>query len=155
MKRLAVTAPNMSVGRLVVQRAVRVGEEDPINETAAAMRAAGVSAVLVGPGPAIVTERDLARAWADRRTGQEPVGEIATGHPLVVSATTSIAEAAATMLNAEVRHLIVRMPEGPPGIVSLRAVMAVLLQSCSTEAWLTTLRISFTPPSDVPELWIG
>lgn len=153
MRKLAVTAPNMSLGRLVVRSALWVAEQDPIGEVAATMRAADISAVLVGPDLAIVTERDLTRAWAERRSPDEPVGAIATDHPLVVGAATSIAEAAATMLNAEVRHLIVKMPDGLPGIVSLRTVMAVLLQSCSTEAWLTTLRISFTPPGDTPELW--
>ena len=155
MRKLAVTAPNMSVGRLVLRPALWVQATDPIGGVAGTMRAADTSAVLVRPGLAIVTERDLTRAWAERRDADDAVGLIATDHPLVIGAGGSIAEAAAMMLNAEVRHLIVRMSDGPPGIASLRAVMAVLLQSCSTEAWLTTLRVSFSPPDDVPELWYG
>lgn len=155
MSKLAVTAPNMSVGRLVAHPALWVGKDDSIGHVAATMRAANVSAALVGPGLAIVSERDLAQAYADLRSPDEPVGRIATDDPLVIAAESSIAEAAAIMLNREVRHLIVRMPDAPPGMVSLRVLMAVLLQSYSTEAWLTTLRVSFTPPSDLPELWFG
>ena len=78
---------------------------------------------------------------------------IASDQPFVVSAHTSVAEAAAIMLNNEIRHLLVAFDNGAsPGLVSLRVVMAVLLQSASPAAWLTTLRISFMPPPDVPQL---
>jgi hypothetical protein len=33
------------------------------------------------------------------------------------------------MLNQEVRHLIIELSDGPAGIVSLRQIMAVLLQA--------------------------
>lgn len=149
---LPIAAPNTPISRLILRPAVRVEGADTIAEAAAKMRTANVSSALVGPGRAIVTERDLTVAWAEGRSGDEPVSEIASPDPLVVSAGMSICEAAATMLNHEIRHLIVVRGDDPPGVVSLRSVMAALLQSASPEAWLTTLRISFNQPA---ELWLG
>ena len=109
------------------------------------------SAALVAGPESIVTERDLTTAWSDDLKGDEPVQTIATEHPIVVSGDTPILDAAALMLNREVRHLIV-IDHDEAGIVSLRAVMAVLLQAVHPEMWLSALRISIT---EGPELWLG
>ena len=53
--KLSVTAPTMSVERLVVRPAVWVYEGEPITRAAGAMREANVSALLVRPGLGIVT----------------------------------------------------------------------------------------------------
>ena len=64
---------------------------------------------------------------------------------------TDILEAAALMLNHEVRHLIVELPDGSTGIVSLRAIMAVLLQAAQPDIWLSTLRVQVEVPfSEMP-----
>ena len=152
MSGAAVTTPGYSVERLVVRAAVTVREEASLTEVALTMRAADVSAAMVLPGPAIVTERDLTRAWAARLSPDEPVGTIASSDLLVVAADTPIAEAAAVMLNHDIRHLVVAMPDGTEGEVSLRAVMAVLLQACNPEVWLATMRVRVVGPS---EIWLG
>ena len=149
---LAVTSPTMGIGRLVVRPAVVVSSEATIREVAGALRDANVSSALVGGPGAIVTERDLTDAWAAGASGEESVTAMASEHPVVVAAGMPIAEAVATMLNREVRHLIVLMDDGSAGVVSLRAVMAVLLQAVKPELWLATLRVSFQSP---PEAWIG
>ena len=149
---LTVSTPTMGIGRLVVRPAVVVPPDATLREVAAALRAANVSSALVGGRGAIVTERDLTRAWADGAEGHEVVVEWASDHPEVVAAGMPIVEAAALMLNREVRHLIVLMDDGGAGVVSLRSVMAVLLQAVKPELWLATLRVSFQAPS---ELWVG
>lgn len=149
---LQVSTPSMGLGRLVVRPAVVVSPDATLREAAAALREANVSSALVGGPRAIITERDLTGAWAAGATGGESVGELASDHPVVVGAGMPIAEAAAVMLNREVRHLIVLMDDGSAGVVSLRSVMAVLLQAVKPEIWLATLRVSIQAP---PELWFG
>jgi hypothetical protein len=46
------------------------------------------------------------------------------------------------MLNQEVRNLVVDCPGGIEAVVSLRTVMAVLLQMASPDLWLTRLRVA-------------
>lgn len=106
------------------------------------MRSKNLSAVLVSPThDAIVTERDLTRALANELPPDTPVSLVATPLPITVPAGTDVVDAAALMLNQEVRHLIVELPDGSTGIVSLRAIMAVLLQAAQPDIWLTSLRV--------------
>lgn len=44
------------------------------------------------------------------------------------------------------------MDDGTAGVVSLRAVMAVLLQAVKPDLWLATLRVTFQAPA---EMWLG
>ena len=152
MTGVAVCGPQSEVGRLVVRSAVRVPERTSLHDTAVAMRAANVSSALVFDSHAIVTERDLVVAWARGLSADDPVDVVASHHPLVVSHDLPIVEAAALMLNREVRHLIVLMADGHAGVVSLRDVMAVLLQAVKPELWLATMRISF---GSSPDIWLG
>lgn len=116
------------------------------------MRSKNTSALLVGPShAAIVTERDLTRGLALLYPADTPVSEVATPLPISVRSDVDILSAAATMLNQEVRHLIVEMPDGRDGVVSLRQIMAVLLQAATPELWLTSLRVRV----DMPEVWLG
>jgi hypothetical protein len=57
------------------------------------------------------------------------------------------------MLNQEVRHLIVELPDASSGIVSLRCILAVLLQAAQPELWLSSLRIKVEIPSS--ETWLA
>lgn len=149
---LAVSTPTTGIGCLVVRRAVMVPPTATLREAASALRAANVSSALVGGPGAIFTERDLTDAWAAGATGDEAVSVMASDHPVVVAAGMPVVEAAALMLNREVRHLIVLMDDGSAGVVSLRSVMAVLLQAVKPELWLAALRVSFQAPA---ELWLG
>lgn len=130
------------VGRLVVRPAEVVEASASLAEAAARMTRLGVSALLVGPGAAaIVTERDLVRAMAAGMAPNEPVATVATRHPITVPATTTILEAVATMLNEEVRHLVVALDGGRVGLVSLRELVAALLQAADSHIWLASLRV--------------
>ena len=77
-----------------------------------------------------------------RRVSPETkVAEIATPLPIAITEETEIIDAAALMLNQEVRHLTVELPTGSSGIVPLRGILAVLLQAAQPELWLSTLRV--------------
>ena len=130
------------VSTLVTEPAIRVSLEDTLASTARLMQSRNVSAVLVGPGAgAIVTERDLTRAIAAGCSPRARIAGSATPFPVVVPGGTDILEAAALMLNHEIRHIVVELSDGSVGIVSLRTIMAVLLQAAQPQVWLSTLRM--------------
>lgn len=130
------------VGRLVVRPAEVIEPSASLAEAAKRMTERGVSALLVGPGAsAIVTERDLVRAMAAGMAAEEPVQAVASRHPVTVPAQMTILEAVATMLNEEVRHLVVAMEGGRVGLVSLRELVAALLQAADSHIWLASLRV--------------
>jgi signal-transduction protein with cAMP-binding, CBS, and nucleotidyltransferase domain len=141
------------VSRLVTNSALRVGSHDTLTIVSQTMRSRNVSAALVGQGhSAIVTERDLTRALAAEYPPDTPVIRVATPLPLSVSAETDVLDAAALMLNQDVRHLIVELDDGSDGIVSVREIMAVLLQAARPDMWLASLRVRVETPS---ESWLG
>jgi CBS domain-containing protein len=142
------------VGSLVARPAVRIERDATLLWASHVMADSNVSALLVGAeAEAIVTERDLARALTDGRTPEDSIETIASFHPVTVSAHTPVTEAAALMLNEEIRHLVVDLGEGVTGVVSLRGVMAALLQASNPEIWLESLQVTVDlTPSDC---WIG
>jgi signal-transduction protein with cAMP-binding, CBS, and nucleotidyltransferase domain len=146
---LDATSP---IGRLVVRDPVRVDDAATLAEAATVMRQNDVSSVLVGTHGAIATERDLTRAIAAGLSTDESIGTVASVDPVRIGALIPLVDAAALMLNDEIRHLIVEFPDGHDGVVSLRDIVAVLVQTARPELWLTSLRIAVQPPTD---LWLG
>lgn len=126
---------------MVSGEAVTVAGSDSLGRAGRVMRQHNVSALLVDGGRAIVSERDLARALTTGLGPEDPVSAVATLHPVTVSADMAIVDAAALMLNEEIRHLAVELPRDRLGVVSLRAVLAVLLQAARPELWLDQLRL--------------
>jgi signal-transduction protein with cAMP-binding, CBS, and nucleotidyltransferase domain len=116
------------------------------------MRDANVSSVLVGTNGAIATERDLTRALAAGLSSETPILAVSSRHPVRVLADLPLVDGAALMLNEEIRHLVIGFPDGSEGVVSLRDIVAVLLQTASPELWLSSLRVSVQLPT---ELWLG
>lgn len=142
----------MNVGRLIVRPAVVADPGSTVRDAAGLMERENVSSMLIGDPSAIVTERDFTMAWSEGYTGDEPVERIATEQPLAVDAGTPITEAAGLMLNHNIRHLVVFDAGSFVGVVSLRAVLAVLLQAAEPGLWLSELRVSL---SQMPEAWLG
>ena len=140
------------MGRLIVRPAVVADPGTTLREAAAMMESQQVSSMLVGGPSAIVTERDFTTAWRDGMTGDEPVGRIATEAPMAIDAGTPITQAAGIMLNHNIRHLVVFRGESFTGVVSLRAILAVLLQAAEPGLWLTELRVDL---AQIPEAWLG
>ena len=131
-----------------------VDPTSPLRVAAGVMERRGVSSLLVGDG-GIVTERDLVRAMSHGIPPTEPVGEVATAHPVVVSGAVSVVDGCATMLAEQVRHLVVDIGGGRLGIVSMRDVLSVLIHSATPHVWLTSLRLSVPDASDTTEIWLG
>lgn len=177
MQATAAVGPGSSVDRLANTPLVEVAAGCSIGDAAQAMRAANVSSALVSGAPspdaatvpatgrakrrelkpglslaglAIVTERDMARALAAGLGPHDSVLLVAVRHPVGVSPTTSVLEAAARMLRDEIRHLLVVDEGRVIGIISIRDVMAVLLHSLSADVWVKTLRQAVHS-----EIWLG
>jgi CBS domain-containing protein len=129
------------LGLLVSREAVGVTGDEPLGRVASHMHEQNVSALLVDGGLGIVSERDMARALEAGLGPESPVTDVMTTQPITVAMDTPIIDAAALMLNEEVRHLVVRLKGDRLGIVSLRAVLAVLLQAANPEIWLGELRL--------------
>ena len=138
--------------RLVVRPAVRISGGASLYRAAQAMEQANVSALLLDDHAGIVTERDLARAFGAGGSPDDPVSAVATPHPLVVDGAMDVVHAAALMLNEQVRHLVVVLPDGRHGVVSMRDLLAVLLEATDAHVWLTSLRVAIECPAEV---WLG
>ena len=89
----------------------------------------GVSAVLVGDGLAIVTQRDLVGVLAHGRPAGVVAMTVATTPPLTIRTTDTALDAIAAMVRNEVHHLVVIDDAGGPvGMISL-GVMAEVVRA--------------------------
>lgn len=147
-----VVEPHSSLATLIPRAALAISPSCTLADAAETMRAEGVSALVIGDHSGIVTERDLARAVAAGLANDEPVERSATRHPLVVPGATTVVAAAGLMLNEHVRHLLVELDDGTIGVVSIRDLMAVLLQAADPHLWLTSLRVAIETPT---QIWLG
>jgi CBS domain-containing protein len=78
----------------------------------------------------LITDADIARAVADGRDVNEVrVRDLMTTDPTVISAATSIHDAAEAMVNGHFRHLPVVSDVGLVGIVDIGDVCRALLDS--------------------------
>ena len=146
-----VVCERSPLSTLVSRAAVTVDPRCTLADAVAAMEAAAVSALLVEKLGGIITERDIARALGHGVPVDETVARIATPHPIVVPGSTTVMEACATMLNEHVRHLVVALGD-TVGVISVRDVAAVLLQSTDPHIWLASLRVAIEAPA---ETWLG
>lgn len=105
-----------------------VGPHASLRDVAKQMTERRVGAAVVidpdGHGPAIVTERDVLRAYADDRiTGDDPVGEHSTERLVFASPSWSLERAADEMVRGNFRHLIVVDGGEITGILSMRDIV--------------------------------
>lgn len=141
--RLPIVDPRSPLALLATRPAVKAEEQATLGQAAALMELEHVSAVLVGAPPSgVLTEHDLARALAGQHGPDDALAPFVSRPIVSFPAETPIVEAAALMLNQEIRHVIVDLPGGEQAIVSLRSVMAALLQAVDPRLWLSSLRIS-------------
>src|SRR5688572_8120347 len=146
-----VVSVNSPLSALLVRAAVTVAPEATLADAVATMEEAGVSALLVEHSAGIITERDIARALGHDAPTTTTVDRVATPHPVVVPGSMPVLEACAVMLNEQIRHLVVEVDDAL-GILSLRDLAAVLLQSADPHLWLASLRVAIELPS---EIWLG
>lgn len=119
------------------------------------MASEGTSSVLVGaPGElvSILTERDIAHAVARGVPPTTPVGEVAVPAPVAVSCGATVREAARAMLEQGVRHLVVSREGRAVAVVSMRDVLAALVDAPQAEVVLAVAAEGFSLHS---EHWFG
>ena len=96
-------------------------------EVADALRAAGVGALVVGDADhplAIITERDLAGALADRRDpARATAGDVAHRSLVWCDADAVVADVAELMMERYVRHVLVEDQGRLVGVVSARDLL--------------------------------
>ncbi|HEX7100708.1 MAG TPA: CBS domain-containing protein [Acidimicrobiia bacterium] len=142
-------SPGSPVAALVRRPTVEIEGIASIAEAARLMRVEGVSALVVDRGRAVVTERDISRGIGAGADPDEPVSTVATPGPIIVDGSMSVAMCAGLLLNEQMRHVLVSMPDGGLGVVSLRDVAAVLLRHVDPQAWAPIADQSLS------EIWLG
>ncbi|MGD0381529.1 MAG: CBS domain-containing protein [Acidimicrobiales bacterium] len=131
-----VAAGETPVSELIEGDVVRVSQDASLIEVAELLAAANIGAVLVGDETrvtAIVSERDVVRAVAERR---DPVATRASevGHDTLVwsDVTATVAEVATEMMDRYVRHVLIEDGGRFVGIVSARDLLGVYATSGDT-----------------------
>lgn len=115
-----------------------------LRRAASAMATTSTTAVLIDGTPVrILTERDVVRAMASGRTGDDLAREVATPDPLVIPERGTVLEAAETMVHHHIGHLVIVDEElHPIAIVSARRVADALLCTLERPPWIGALRVA-------------
>jgi CBS domain-containing protein len=127
-----------TVGDVMRPPLTTVDQNDHVAAAAYLMRHAGATALVVLDGQSnrplgIITEADIVHTVADGRDVNEVrIRDVMTTGPTMVTADTSIPEAAETMTTGHFRHLPVVGDGGLTGIIDIRDVCQALLDM-STE----------------------
>jgi signal-transduction protein with cAMP-binding, CBS, and nucleotidyltransferase domain len=118
-----------TLGHLRLGKPTVLSESDTLAEVAWVFLVSRTScAVLDEPPLRVVTERDLADAWAFERSPDDEVGLIASANPCWAPETTSVGDAATLMIDQGIRHLVVVDLAGrPTGVVSMMELFTVLV----------------------------
>lgn len=114
-----------------------VGPDQSLRDVARQMTERRVGAAVImdpeAPGPAIVTERDVLRAYAeDRITGDDPVSQHSTQHVVLAAPDWSLEHAADEMVRGGFRHLIVVDAGRIIGVLSMRDIVTSWAQDGAT-----------------------
>jgi CBS domain-containing protein len=118
------------VGAVTTFDPVAAAPADDITELARLMGEVDCGSLIVhGPEDriSIVTERDIVRAVAGGATAAW-AADVMSRDVISVPAELSIAEAAATMIEAGIRHLVVERSDGELGVTSMRDLVEALLE---------------------------
>lgn len=121
----------VDIERIYRHEVFAVSVWDTLEEAARRLRAHNVGALMVFDEEefiGVITERDLAGAVA---AGHYPetaqVGDFMTMYPITVSPDMDVREAAAQMLETEVRHLPVELDGRLVGVISLRDLLPIVV----------------------------
>jgi CBS domain-containing protein len=132
--------PRSHIGALA-RPPVRVGMDWSLQAVADVFGEAKVSAVIVGADRTVVTERDLTRALNAGLGPDDRVGSIRATDLVYVDDDATVIQAAIDMLRNEIRHLLVRNWRGEvTGVVTLRDVLAVLVDAMDPAVWVLIRR---------------
>lgn len=122
----------MEIGELLSRSVLTIGQTKTLREAARAMvqRRVGSAVIVNEEGhPAIITERDLLRAFAsDGDLDALPVEDYMTPDAITASPSWDVIDAAERMKEGGFRHLIVMNENGTiAGVLSMRDLVAALL----------------------------
>jgi signal-transduction protein with cAMP-binding, CBS, and nucleotidyltransferase domain len=132
----------LTVAAMQLPLPVWLDDRSSLQDVARIMASASVSAVIVGPDAAIVTERDLVCAAARGDAPETPAVDVATHDTSRFPADGPAVGALAEMLHAGVRHLIIIDGDGVPcAVLPLSAAAAFVLDLAEIPSWLSALRI--------------
>jgi CBS domain-containing protein len=124
--------PTDPVGSLIGDPVATIRPTATLHEAAELLAADGVGLlVVVDPGGVrgVISERDIVTAIADGLDlTEERVRDSASTDVLKVEESVSVREAARAMTEAGIRHLAVSRNDVVTGVVSIRDVLAVLLE---------------------------
>ena len=124
-----------TVGQLLAGPVATIEPTATLRQVAERLTADGIGLLVVvgSTGPrGVVTERDLVRAVADDvDLDLERVGDLTSDRPVQVAIDATLEEAAAAMLGAEIRHLLVHDREVVVGVISVRDVLAALVRDAA------------------------
>jgi signal-transduction protein with cAMP-binding, CBS, and nucleotidyltransferase domain len=120
-----------TLGSLDLSPLTIVSESDSLKFVAETFLEQSTSCVVLNEAPLrVVTERDLAAAWARNRSAADSVALISSDNPYWASLETTVAEAAVMMLRLGIRHLVVLDHEGgPAGVISMVELFSILVNS--------------------------
>ncbi|HEX4940892.1 MAG TPA: CBS domain-containing protein [Actinomycetota bacterium] len=122
----------MDVNMVYRDEVFSITGEDTLEEAARRMHGNEVGSLVVLDDHrcvGIITERDLTRAIAEgENTHRAKVSGYMSIRPITVTPDTGIREAAAEMLETEIRHLPVGIGGELLGMVSLRDLLSVVVE---------------------------
>lgn len=135
----------MKVRDLELEPVAATSAEESIADAADRMRFFDIGSLAVMDGDALVgilTERDLARAVADRSDSELPVRAYMTSDPTTIGADADVVEAGALMLALGTRHLPVKESTRVIGMVSVRDLLLVeIRRETAARAVVATARL--------------
>ncbi|MFI5054051.1 MAG: CBS domain-containing protein, partial [Acidimicrobiia bacterium] len=121
--------PGPRVGDLGLSPPVWLDDDATIRDAAQAMDTHAVSAVIVGPHGAIVTERDVVRAVAAGQSTSMRAAPIASPATITAPADANPLDALREMLIHGVRHLVIVDANGRPcAVLPLAGAAAASLE---------------------------
>ena len=125
--------PPATVADVMRPPVTTIEQNDHVAGAAYLMKRAGATALVVTQEQArepagIITEADISHLVADGRNPNDVrIFQLMTARPVVVSATTSIRDAARVMTSGRFRHLPVMGGSGLVGIVDITDICRALL----------------------------
>ncbi len=126
--------PPVTVADIMRPPATTLDQNDHAAAAAYLMKHAGATALVVLDGQetnrpiGIITEADIVHAVADRKdVNNVRIHDLMTTAPTVITAATTIRDAATIMTNGRFRHLLVVNDTGLIGMVDIADVCSALL----------------------------
>jgi CBS domain-containing protein len=122
----------MQIGGVMRTKIVTAKPDETAASAIERMLEAGIGSIVVCDGPSLVgifTERDVLRlAGTGEPFRDKPLSEVMTGKPVTVTAEDGILDATKLMEERRIRHLPVVEGDNLVGIVSIRDVLAFLVE---------------------------